>query len=235
MGVKETAKQVATAGAGVALAAAGCHCGPNGAVDPPPAPLVCSDVGEGGTLSANGSLQGTTLLVTIANDDLGNWRAAEIVDLHGVSLVSLEGLDRSHLDIKLQLTSEATRSGSFTVRGQLASGDTVCAVHRTFTFTIGARVVIAALDARSMPLASRHPAEIALLRRDGLEVELEARTGFTGPFRSTWFVSAGELLVQTGHRARWRLPDERGLYQAQLVLDYGSPGMAFDALSLEVV
>jgi hypothetical protein len=235
MGVKETAKQVATAGAGVALAATGCQCGINGAVDPAPPPLVCTDVGQGETLHASGEVQGTALTVVLSHNHQGTWRAAEVTDLHGVSLVSLTGLDGYDLAIKFQLASEATRSGSFTVRGQLASGDTVCGVVRTFTFTIGGQVVIAALDARSMPLASRHPAEIALLRRDGLEVELEARSGFAGPFRSTWFVSAGELVVEAGNRARWRLPEERGLYQAQLVLDYGSPGIAFDALSLEVV
>jgi hypothetical protein len=235
MGVKQTARQVATAGAGVALAAAGGQCGCNGAVDPPPPPLVCADVSQGETLVASGSVQGTTFLVTIGHAQQGTWRSAEVVDLHGVSLVSLTGLGGHDLAVKLQLASDATRSGSFTVRGQLASDGTVCDVHRTFTFTLGAQVVIAALDARSMPLASRHPAEIALLRRSGLEVELEARSGFDGPFRCTWFVSGGELLQQTGRRARWRLPEERGFYQAQLVLDYGSPGMAFDALSLEVV
>jgi hypothetical protein len=237
MGVKETAKQVATAGAGVALAAAGCQCGITGAVDPPPPPLVCTDVGQGGTLRASGSVQGTTLLVTISHSHLGTWRSAEIVDLRGVSLSSLAGLDGYELHVEFQLASEATRSGSFTVRGTLADEfhGTACDVRRTFTFTIGARVEIAALDAHSMPLASRHAAQIAMVSRDGLDVELEAKSSFGGPYRCTWNVSGGELLAQHGNRARWRLPEQRGFYQAQLLVDFGPPGVAFDSLSLEVV
>jgi hypothetical protein len=235
MGVKETAKQVATAGAGVALAATGCQCGTNGAVDPPPPPLVCTDIGQGETLHAAGEVQGTTLDVAISHNQPGTWQSAEVVDMRGVSLVAISGLNQYLLGIKFQLASEGTRSGAFTVHGQLADNGRVCDVRRTFTFTIGAQVEIAALEARSMPLASRHAAQIAMVSRDGLEVELEARSSCDGPFRCTWFVSGGELLAQIGNRARWRLPEQRGLYQAQLVLDYGSPGMAFDALSLEVV
>jgi hypothetical protein len=236
MGVKETAKQVATAGAGVALAAAGCQCGTNGAVDPPPPPLVCSDVDQGQSLTASATLEGTTLRVRV-DQQKGTWQSPAVVDLHGVSLVSVATTSLGQLAITLTLASTGTHSGSFTVRGTLVdeSHGVACDVHRTFTFTVGAQVVIAALDARSMPLASRHAAAIVMVSRQGLEVELEARSSFGGPLRCTWFVSGGELLEQIGHRARWRLPEERGLYQAQLVLDYGSPGMAFDALSLEVV
>jgi len=236
MGVKETAKQVATAGAGVALAATGCQCGTNGAVDPPPPPLVCTDVGQGQSLTASATLEGTTLRVRVEAQK-GVWQSPTVVDLQGVSLVSVETTTLGQLAITLTLASAGTRSGSFTVRGTLVDAfqGVACDVRRTFTFTIGTQVVIAALDARSMPLASRHAAEIVMVSRDGLEVELEARSGFDGPLRCSWFVSGGELLGQIGNRARWRLPEERGLYQAQLVLDYGPPGMAFDALSLEVV
>jgi hypothetical protein len=39
---------------------------------------------------------------------------------------------------------------------------------------------------------------------------------------------------RAGARLRWRVPPEAGLYQAELVVDYGELGFAFDALVLEV-
>ncbi len=235
MGVKETTRQVATAGAGVALAATGCQCGNNGAVDPPPPPLVCADVGQGQTLRASATLDASRLQVRIGHaGQVGSWRAPEVLDLQGVSLVSLEA-EGEELALTLELASASTRTGSFTVRGQLDDGRSICAVQRTFTFTIGAEVEIAVLDVGSLPLASRHPAEIGLLSRDGFEVELEARSSFDGPYRCAWVVSGGELVTQADRRVRWKLPERKGLYQAQLLLDYGPSGMAFDSLSLEVV
>jgi hypothetical protein len=85
-----------------------------------------------------------------------------------------------------------------------------------------------------MPLASRHPVQIAMASRDGFDVALEARTSFAGPSRCTWRVTGGELISQADNRAHWRLPERRGFYQAQVVVDYGPQGLAFDSLSVEV-
>jgi hypothetical protein len=85
-----------------------------------------------------------------------------------------------------------------------------------------------------MPLASREPTRIALVSRQGFDVELAARSAFAGPSSCTWTVSGGQLMSQTGSRIRWRLPERPGLYQAQVVVDYGPQGLAFDALTLEV-
>ena len=42
------------------------------------------------------------------------------------------------------------------------------------------------------------------------------------------------MLSEEGNRLRWRLPSEPGLYQAELVIDYGPQGLSFDTLALEV-
>ena len=44
----------------------------------------------------------------------------------------------------------------------------------------------------------------------------------------------GLMLSQDGARLRWRLPREAGLYQAEVVIDYGASGLSFDTLALEV-
>ncbi len=235
MGVKGTAKQVAT---GVALAAAGCGTD-TVSVDPVPPPLVCSQVGQGQSLAATATREGTRLMVRVSQSrtsSLWPWSAREVIDPRGVTVVSVEGGSAPPYDLTLtlQLEAETTTTGSFTLRGRLASSDNACDVTRTFTFRIGAQVEITALDPSSLPLATRHPARIAVLSREGFEVLLEARSSFGGPFRCTWRVSDGELIGAVDARARWRLPERQGVYQAQVVVDYGPQGLAFDALSLEV-
>ena len=49
-----------------------------------------------------------------------------------------------------------------------------------------------------------------------------------------WTVNGGEMIAQAGGRVRWRLPDAKGFYQAQVVVDCGTSGIAFDSLNLEV-
>jgi hypothetical protein len=126
-------------------------------------------------------------------------------------------------------------SGAFTVRGTLGGyGRGTCAVSRTFRFTLGPTgVVVAAAD--ELPLSARQQARIALLGRDGRDVELEATTPFRGAQTVTWTVTGGEMLSRDGARLRWRLPAEAGLYQAEVVIDYGALGLSFDTLALEVI
>jgi hypothetical protein len=47
-------------------------------------------------------------------------------------------------------------------------------------------------------------------------------------------LAAGELDVSAGPNVRWTLPAEPGIYQAELVVDYGADGFAFDVLLLEL-
>lgn len=51
---------------------------------------------------------------------------------------------------------------------------------------------------------------------------------------AAWTVSHGTIDTADADRARWRLPEEPGIYQVQLVVDYGDDGLGFDAMVLEV-
>ena len=126
-------------------------------------------------------------------------------------------------------------AGSFRLTGTLADfRGTRCAVSRMFTFSIGpAGVVVASAD--DIPLPARQQARIAMIAREGHEVELLATTPFQGPSTVLWTVTGGEILSRDGARVRWRLPAEPGLYQAEVAVDYGRSGLSFDTLVLEVV
>jgi hypothetical protein len=126
-------------------------------------------------------------------------------------------------------------SGSFTLSGTLhgLNSSNSCAVTRTFTFSIDSGRVVVAL-AEELPLAERESARIALVSRRGHQVELEATTPFDGAATLTWTVTAGEVVSEEGMRLSWLLPAEAGLYQAELVVDYGPHGLSFDVLALEV-
>jgi hypothetical protein len=89
--------------------------------------------------------------------------------------------------------------------------------------------------AEELPLPERGAARIVLVSREGREVELAAVAGFEGTQTFSWTVTGGEVLALDGPRLRWRMPAEAGLYQVDVVADYGSRGLSFDTLALEVV
>jgi hypothetical protein len=222
------------AGASVALATAGLSsCNDNGAVDPPPPPLSCNTVDEGETLVASGTLSGAALQVTIRDDSPSSWTAVEVTSVRGGTLAAPVAA-REPLQFTITLADAGVTSGGFTVRGTVAGfGGTSCAVARAFSFTIsGPAVTIARAD--ELPLPARQQARIALISREGTEVELEATTPFRGPQTISWFVSAGTVVSRQGARLRWRLPEEPGFYQAEVVIDYGPAGLSLDTLALEV-
>ncbi len=230
MGIKDKAMNLA-AGAGVALATSGLSsCHDNGGVDPPPPPLECNTVDHGESLTATATVTGTQLQITIHNSSNSGWTAVAITSVVGGSArpVALG----EPLMVVIDLTDDRVTSGSFTLKGTLARGN-VCAVSRTFTFRLQPDGVVVAF-AHELPLAARQQARIALVGRDGHEVELEATTPFCGAAEITWTVTGGEVVSREGTRLRWRLPREAGLYQAELVIDYGPNGLSFDALALEV-
>lgn len=232
MGIKDKAKNLA-AGAGVALATSGLsHCNDNGAVDPPPPPLECNTVDQGESLTSTAMVTGTQLQVIIHNNSNSIWTAVTITAVVGGSArpVTLG----EPLTVVIDLTDDRVTSGSFTLKGTLRGQRNDCAVSRTFTFRLQPDGVVVAV-AHELPLGARQQARIALVGRDGHEVELEATTPFRGAGAITWTVSGGEVVSREGARLRWRLPREAGLYQAELVIDYGPSGLSFDALALEVI
>lgn len=222
------------AGASVALATSGLStCNHNGAVDPPPPPFTCDSVAaEGWTLGAHGSLSERELHVTISNYSMSRWTEVDVLSVTGG--VARPVVPSDPLTVVIDLADETT-TGAFTLSGVLqgVDGDATCTVTRTFTFEIrpSGAVVIAR---RELPLEGRQPARIALVRRDGRDVELEIASPGPGHGEIRWSVSGGRILSQDGARLSWRLPARAGLYQAELVVDHGRRGLSFDVLALAV-
>ena len=95
-------------------------------------------------------------------------------------------------------------------------------------------VQVAETNLDSLPLSARHAAQIAVLGRAGRTLSLEARTKYGGPHVVSWEVTGGELDTSEARRVQWTLPTVPGIYQAEVLLDYGADGIAFDTLMLEV-
>jgi hypothetical protein len=131
-------------------------------------------------------------------------------------------------------TSQVTFRVEATVLGQ-RFGE-MCRVQRTFTISISPTgVQISSASTDELPLAARQRANIVVTQQQGRMVELVVRTPYLGPHQTSWSVNAGQLDVSTGSVVQWTLPPEAGIYQAELVVDFGTDGVAFDVLMLEVV
>ena len=246
MGIRESVKKASTGAAGIAAATAGlstCHDGGGIVVDPVPPPLVCSDLSAGQSLAFSASKEGDVVTVNVRTVTLGSsfvasWRATRVGDAVGATVLST--VQPTHggdsLVVTLQLATPSTTQVDFTVEAELHGlSDDTCNVTRTIHVSItptGVQVGQTTLD--TLPLPSRHTAQIAIRSHEGQTVALEARTGFRGPLSASWEVTGGSLDRSLGRTVRWTLPRDPGLYQAEVLLDYGTEGMAFDALVLEV-
>jgi hypothetical protein len=240
MGIKDQAKRFA-ASAGVAIATTGLsNCNDNGAVDPAPPPLQCNTVNTGQTLTASATRSADTVDVTIRNTHaFSTWRVDRVVIVSGATIASTRVPGPGSTDplgIVLQLNSPTTTLVTFTVEATLfgPAADT-CSVQRTFNATISpAGVQVSLADADRLPLAARQRAEIVLANQAENVVELHARTLYQGASDVSWSVTEGELDIQTGPVVRWALPRVPGIYQVELVIDFGDDGLAFDMMLLEV-
>jgi hypothetical protein len=232
MGIKRKSRSLA-AGTSIALATAGLSsCGGNGGVDPPPPPLECNTVDNGETLTATATLTGREMQITIRNSSSTTWASVNVTAVAGGTARPLHPAEP--LVVVIDLTDDTVTRGSFTLSGMLQGfGNTRCAVTRGFSFTIGSGGVVVA-SAMDLPLPARQQARIALVAREGHDVDLEASTPFGGAHTIAWTVTGGAIVSQEGARLRWRLPPEAGLYQAELVVDYGPRGLSLDTLVLEV-
>jgi len=239
MGIKDQAKRVA-AGASVALATSGLsNCHDNGAVDPVPPPLQCSTVDTGQSLSATATLDGDTVEVVITNGVPASWRVDGVSDVFGATLVGVhvpeQGFDA--LTVRFDVAGAEAAEITFTVTATITglSGES-CPVVRTFRVTVSdSGVRVSLRDADTLPLPARQHAEIVLARGEGRVVRLEASTAWDGIRSESWSVSHGTLDADSGPTVHWTLPAEPGVYQVELVLDFGPEGLAFDTLLLEVV
>ncbi|MBI3180530.1 MAG: hypothetical protein HYZ28_00045 [Myxococcales bacterium] len=240
--IKDVSKKLA-GGVSLAVASAGltnCLC--VGAVDPAPPPLECGKVDGGQSLGANGIFSGNTLTITIFDQQFSAQvlAGATVTNVQGATLRTVD-TSSGNLVVTLDLpTSDGgaadggAASGSFTAEGTLGDArGSSCTFRRTFSFTLSGNTVQVAMRGEGLPLGVPHQATIALVQRRGQEVVLEARTAFQGSRKMEWAATAGEL-SRDGDRVLWRLPSEPGLYQVELVVDYGDEGLAFDAFNLEV-
>ncbi len=238
MTIREISKKLVLGG-GVTLASVGLTtCSDDGAVDPAPPPLQCSEVGSGQTLGASGTVSGTQLAVRVVHNGTyrsqAGWKeGARVTALSGLAKVVSATPSRTEmgvLDVILELQAPSTTSGSFLLEGTLADAQNTCPVKRQFTFSITGSAVKLTELRRQLPLERRGEARIELVRREGREVELRARASAGG--RVGWTVTGGSLAVAPG-RVRWSLPEAPGLYQAELLVEH-EDGLALDTLVLEV-
>ncbi len=244
MGIKDVAKRLA-AGASVALATSGlssCKDGGGAVLDPPPPPLQCSLASQGQTLAASARRSGDTVTVAVSaltsNFEVNAyaWQVDSITSVVGATLgaVQLPKTIADSLKIALVLPSGGTQA-SFTVNARLfgAVGQ-VCPVRRTFKVDITTVGVQVHQAEPALPLSARDSARIVPGERQGRVVELGARTTFAGPHTVSWAVTGGELDTAAGSPVCWTLPSAPGIYEAELVIDYGLAGLAIDRLMLEV-
>jgi hypothetical protein len=238
MGVKDQAKRLAS-GASVALATSGLSsCNDNGAVDPLPPPLQCNTVNTGQNLTASATRNGDAVEVEVRNEDWP-WRVERVVDVTGATLISTRLPQQRSFDplgITLRLASETTTNAALTVEATaFGYQDESCSIKRTFNLTISAQgVQVSVVDQDDLPLPARQRAQILLVRQTGPVVELRAHTRYLGRSDFAWTVSGGELDAHIGPTVRWTLPPVTGIYQAELVIDYGDGGLAYDVLLIEV-
>jgi hypothetical protein len=243
VGLRESAKKAATSAAGIAAATSGlstCNSGGGIVVDPAPPPLICSNVAGGQTLVPSARREGNVVTVSVrATGVISQWQVTRVGDVVGAT-VSSTTLPRSATDsliVVAQLATPTTTQVDFTVEGQFTGYQSeVCGIRRTFHLTIGPTgIQISEMNLDLLPLPARNRAEIAMIDRVGRTISLEARTSYEGARSMTWEVTGGSINDSASTRADWTLPTEPGIYQAELLIDYGDDGMAFDALMLEVL
>jgi hypothetical protein len=228
--------------AGIAAATAGlstCQNSCGTVVDPAPPPLVCSDVAQGQSLRATARQEGNAVIASIqVTGSVSRWQINRVGDAVGATIASttLPTSTAESLVVTLTPSSATTIQIDFTVEGVVTGFQSeICNVKRIFHVTVGTTgVQIAETNLDSLPLSARHGAQIAALGRTGKTLHLEARTTFGRPHRVSWEVTGGALDSTDAHRVAWTLPTEPGIYQAEVLLDYGADGVAFDAFMLEV-
>jgi hypothetical protein len=226
-------------GSAVSLGTAGltsCITGCSGGVDPPPPPPRCENLnaqrdlrpsvvaGEGGTLIVRIDYVGTEA-TSLTDPRVSSVGGARLV------AVRLEGAP-PQVVIELLPDTPAPPRVSFALDGFFAGYPAACAFQRAFTITFEGGISIA--ESRlALPFAAQPRATIVVAGRDGRCVTLRAVADPPGR-HTAWSVSGGTLVPEAGERILWQLPPEPGLYQAELFVDHGENGFAFDTLALEV-
>lgn len=225
-------------GATIALATATLTtCNKDGAVDPAPPPADCNFPstteldGYGYKDDASGDL-----VISLSSSGEATYSATTITDVMGATLVSVSPDGMYSIQVKLRPNPPTATSGTFHVKTTVTDRKmATCSVEKTFTFTVtSSGVTVRNTRVAQLPLTVRYPASIAMVAHDGHTLELAGRTGYRGAQTIDWSVTGGVIEAQSEGRLRWRLPDEPGLYQVELVIDYGEGGFAIDHMTFEV-
>lgn len=224
-------------GATIALATATLTtCNKDGAVDPAPPPADCN-VPSTTELDGYGYKDGSgDLVISLSSPGEAKYSSTMITDVMGATLVSVSPHREYVIEIRLRPNPPSATSGTFHVKTTVKDSKmATCSVEKSFTFTItSSGVTVRNTRVAQLPLTVRYPASIAMVGHDGHTLELAGRTGYRGAHTTHWSVNAGVIEAQSGDRLRWRLPDEPGLYQVELVIDYGEGGFAIDHMTFEV-
>ena len=241
MGIKEQATRATASAITIAAATSGLtNCDGTGAVDPAPPPLLCDSVGTGQTLQAQVTLIATdTISVEVRNVGFYDWAVDSVTVVSGGAIEDLvlpqdNTGSLSVLSFRLVL-DEGSTSAEFRVYATTSDLEKTCLIFRQFSVSSDGSTATVTLAPRSeLPLSARHGVTIQLLAREGRVVTLEARTGYPGQKEARWSVPVGEVTEGPRDRVAWTLPEAPGIYQAEVVLDFGLDGVAFDALAVEV-
>ena len=241
MDVSKKANKATAAATSVAIATSGLsNCTNGGAVDPVPPALECNTVSAGQSLTATVTRSADTAQVTVRNTEpFTTWRVLGLSNVMGGTIIDTvlpSPVEGSTLVVTIQLAAAAPTQVSFAIAAEIRSifNSRVCGVTRTIMVTVTATTADVVIRGDPLPLPARQRAEIVLVARDGRTVELAARTLYRGESQAQWTVTAGDI-VADGPRLRWTLPEAKGMYQAELVVDYGADGFAIDAMPFEVI
>jgi hypothetical protein len=229
----------ALVGGAVSLGTAGLsNCGSGGVVDPPPPPLTCTELDFLRDLGASVTAGSGSFLVRIAyvGRQSATWRTLPgVTQLEGATLREVRRGGDLNLDVIVELVPASPLPAriSFVLEGALASASGTagtCLFQRGFTILPEGPSIA---DSRpALPFDTQAFAAIVVTHREGREVGLRAEVQPAG--RSiVWTVTGGRFRTR-GDGIVWTLPAEAGLYQAELLVDHGEDGFAFDALTLEV-
>jgi len=212
-----------------------------GAVDPPPPPLQCNAVNLGQTLRAAADIKADSVVVTITEvSGTGVWRQPRIATATGADIgrvtTPADG-SRDPFVVAFPFGNATSLSITFTFEGELRdyTGKS-CVFTRNFIVTASrTAVTVAQVSLDSLPLPARQRAEIVVVAQRGRTISLEARTPYRDSHQRAWAVTGGLLSDASSQYVTWTLPEAAGIYAAELALDYGDDGIAFDTLMLEVL
>lgn len=226
-------------GATIAVATASLTtCNKDGAVDPAPPPADCSTPATTQLIGYASQNSDGTLSVSIETQYFGgaSFSNTQVTELVGVEIVSAPTSSSGEIALVLRPSPAGTKSGSFHVTSTLKDAQNkTCGVDKVFTFTImSGSVQISSRHISALPLDVRYPAAIAMIAQEGSTLTLQAQSGYAGDKQLEWSVTGGVIEAQTGDHLRWQLPEAPGLYQVELVIDYGEGGFAIDHMTFEV-